>query len=110
MKRMLMLIIFGIFLILSACGTGDDGGENPSGTGGGVSDSSDADGIFKENCATCHGEDLSGGTGPDLTDVGQRLSEDEIEEVIEDGKGAMPSGLISGQEQKTVAEWLSDMK
>lgn len=53
---------------------------------------------------------MSGGTGPDLTDVGQRLSEDEIEEVIEDGKGAMPSGLISGQEQKTVAEWLADMK
>src|SRR5699024_9910831 len=41
-------------------------------------DTDDPDAIFEENCASCHGDDLSGDMGPNLQEVGGRLSQDEI--------------------------------
>src|SRR5699024_203400 len=70
----------------------------------------DSEEIFQSNCATCHGDDLSGDTGPDLTKVGDELSEDEIHDVIDNGKGAMPPGLVEGEEADKLAKWLSEMK
>src|SRR5699024_12021610 len=46
----------------------------------------DPEAIFSQNCASCHGDDLSGGMGPDLTKVGSELSADEIKDIIENGK------------------------
>ncbi|HLR08009.1 MAG TPA: cytochrome c [Bacillota bacterium] len=66
--------------------------------------------IFESNCASCHGDDLSGGMGPDLTDVGSRLSEEEIHEIIMEGKGDMPPGLATEAESEVLSEWLSDME
>src|SRR5699024_10616675 len=66
--------------------------------------------IFESNCASCHGDDLSGGMGPDLTDVGSRLSEEEIHEIIMEGKGDMPPGLATDAESEVLSEWLSDME
>src|SRR5699024_2505482 len=60
------------------------------------------------NCATCHGDDLSGGNGPDLTKVGSELSKDEIHDIIENGKGDMPQGIVVGEDADIVAEWLSE--
>src|SRR5699024_5861133 len=70
----------------------------------------DSDEIVQSTCATCHGDDLSGDTGPDLTKVGDELSEDEIHDVIDNGKGAMPPGLVEGEEADKLAKWLSEMK
>lgn len=47
--------------------------------------------IFQQRCASCHGGDGSGATGPDLTDVDDRLPTEEQVEVIRDGRGEMPS-------------------
>lgn len=113
MRKLLMSIVFGTFLVLGACGgDGGNGGgsEEPADSGGDKVDTSEAEAIFKENCASCHGDDLSGGTGPDLTDVGTRLSEDEIKTQIEEGGNGMPPNLVEGEELETMSAWLAEKK
>lgn len=111
MKKWLITVIFGTALILGACSGDDDSSEGQSTDNGDeTAEAPEGEEIYKNNCATCHGDDLSGETGPDLTEVGNRLSQDQIEEVIEDGKGAMPGGLVGGQDLPTVAKWLSEME
>lgn len=109
MKKWLIAIIFGAILVLGACGGNDDGGSNNTvNNGGETTDVSGAEDIFKQNCASCHGGDLSGGEGPDLREIGSELSKDEIEDQIENGGGGMPPGLISGDELDTIVQWLSE--
>lgn len=70
----------------------------------------DPEEVFSNNCATCHGDDLEGDSGPDLTDVGSDHSADEIDDIITNGTdGGMPAGVIDGDEKEAVVEWLSDM-
>jgi len=38
------------------------------------------------------------------------LSEDEILTVIQEGRGAMPAGIIEGEEAEAVAAWLSEQQ
>jgi cytochrome c-type protein NapC len=61
----------------------------PSGTGGAGGQFYDAHG-----CATCHAIDGKGGTsGPSLSDVGKRLSKEQLAEVVQKiraGKSSMP--------------------
>lgn len=68
----------------------------------------DGDAIYANSCAACHGADLSGAVGPDLTKVGSKLSEDEITEIVLNGKGDMPPISISQEEADVIAEWLSE--
>ncbi len=68
------------------------------------------DEIFANKCSSCHGDDLSGGMGPDLTAVGGTLSEDEILDVIINGQGSMPPGIAVGEEAEALAKWLSEKK
>lgn len=113
MKKWLMAVLFGTALVLGACGGGDDeaGDDNATEEDGGGDDQA-AEDIFEENCASCHGEDLSGQSGPNLQEVGAEYDEDEIADIIEEGKegdeGQMPGGLISGDDLDTVASWLAD--
>ncbi|WP_164216140.1 cytochrome c550 [Virgibacillus sp. YIM 98842] len=62
--------------------------------------------VFETNCASCHGADLSGGAGPELVEVGSRLSEDEIYNIIMQGQGSMPGGLVSEEEAQAISTWL----
>src|SRR5699024_4582263 len=64
--------------------------------------------VFQQNCATCHGDDLSGDNGPDLTKVGSEMSKDDIHDIIANGKGDMPPGIVAGEDDDIVAEWLSE--
>jgi|SRR5690625_3694303 len=70
----------------------------------------DPEEIFASSCAGCHGQDLSGGAGPDLTKVGSELSSDEIHDIIMNGQGTMPGGLVGNEEADLLTEWLSEMK
>lgn len=72
--------------------------------------SDDPEEIYASNCASCHGDDLSGAMGPDLTKVGGDLSEDDIDNVIMNGQGQMPAGLVSAEEAALLSEWLSEME
>ena len=111
MKKQLMALLFGSALVLGACGGGEDTAEPPADSGDGDTAAVDAEQVVQQNCISCHGENLEGqGNFPPLNDVGARLSEEEILGVIENGKGAMPAGIIEGEEATAVAKWLSEKK
>ncbi len=68
------------------------GGEESSEEGGGEQASTgdfDAEGFARDNCASCHGEDFSGGMGPAL--AGTSLDEATFTETVRNGKGSMPA-------------------
>src|SRR5690625_2118334 len=116
MKKWLMAVLLGTLFVLGACG-GGGANDNASDTDnaateedGGTTDSAKGEEVFQKNCASCHGDDLSGGAGPSLETVGADLSVDDIKNIIENGQGSMPPGLVSGDDQDAVAEWLATHK
>lgn len=103
MKKKLLALLMGTSLVLAACGGGEEAGSG---------DTAGADGekIYNQKCSGCHGGDLEGGAGPKLSDVGTRLSQEDIEKTIAEGKGTMPPKLVEGEDAKAVAEWLAGKK
>lgn len=107
MKKLLAAIMMvGLVIGLSACG-GKTETTVPAGP--------DAEKIVKTSCATCHGQNLEGTIGPKLADVGARLTQDQIAQVIKNGKtgsiGVMPPGLLTDQKQiDAVAAYLAAKK
>ena len=79
-----------------------------------VEPDSEAAQIFasQSSCTGCHGANLQGGMGPSLLGVGDRLSAEEIADVIKNGRGAMPPGAFTGSdaELNTLVEWLAKQK
>ncbi len=70
---------------------------------GGAAESGEA--LFADNCAGCHGEGgTGGGIGPTL--AGSGISDNEARAVIENGRGAMPAGLVEGEELEEVLAYL----
>ncbi|MCK8493491.1 PQQ-binding-like beta-propeller repeat protein [Spirosoma sp. RP8] len=70
--------------------------------------------LFAANCAVCHG---TGGKGseanqtaqayPDLTEVGKRLSKEQIEAILVTGRGRMPSfGHLSKEDREALVSYL----
>src|SRR5690554_845351 len=105
---------------LAACGGGDDaaeepadnntGTEEPADTGGETASAGNGEELYTaKNCASCHGQNLEGmgDAFPALTDVGSRLSQDEIKEVIQNGRGAMPAQNVTEEEATALSEWLA---
>jgi cytochrome c551 len=103
-KKKLLALLMGTSLVLAACGGGGDE------AGGGDSAGADPEKLFNQKCSSCHGGNLEGGVGPKLSDVGARLSKDEIESTIANGKGSMPPKLLEGEDASAVAEWLANKK
>ncbi|MYL55154.1 c-type cytochrome [Pontibacillus yanchengensis] len=70
---------------------GGSEGESEGNSGDTASINTEAAGyeIFKQNCASCHGQELGGGAGPNL--VNSKLSQDEIKQIVTNGKGSMPA-------------------
>ncbi|PLS17913.1 cytochrome C551 [Bacillus sp. M6-12] len=117
MKKKLLALLMGTSLVLAACGGDDSADKEPAEDKGSetTTETSDAgDGneakIFENKCASCHGMNLEGGVGPKLADAGSRLSKEDIEKIIAEGKGAMPPGLLEGEEASSVAAWLAAKK
>ncbi|WHX40207.1 cytochrome c [Mesobacillus sp. AQ2] len=103
MKKKLLALLMGTSLALAACGGGGD-------EAGGDKAGADPEKLFNQKCSSCHGGNLEGGVGPKLSDVGSRLSQDEIESTIANGKGSMPPKLLEGDDASAVAEWLANKK
>ncbi|WP_458411873.1 cytochrome c551 [Schinkia sp. CFF1] len=121
MNKKLLALFMGSALVLGACGGGGDTAKEPANNAGNTGTteqaapaaddvSAKAEGIFKQSCASCHGQNLEGGVGPDLTKVGTRLDQAGIENILANGRNAMPAGLIQGDDAKAVAEWLAAKK
>ncbi|WP_366161235.1 cytochrome c [Bacillus infantis] len=66
--------------------------------------------IYKQTCVSCHGINYEGGVGPSLYNVGSKYSEDEILNILINGKGSMPQGLISKEEASSMALYLMELE
>lgn len=104
MKGKLVTLLMGATLVLAACGGNEETTDDTVSAG-------DPEKIYTQKCSSCHGVELQGqGHFPDISAVGARLSQEEIETIILEGKGAMPPRLIEGEEAAAVAEWLAGKK
>jgi cytochrome c551 len=117
MMQKLLALLLGTSLVmgLAACGGGSDNKKDTSKDNGGgttqTSNASDAQKIFDQKCSSCHGGDMKGGMGPNLTKVGSKYSKAEILDILKNGKaGGMPAGLVTGDDANTMATWLSGKK
>jgi len=126
MKKAWIALIFGSALFLAACGGNDDEANNDNtvtedtttettddatDTGNDTANADKGEEIVKANCTSCHGGNLEGmGNTPSLADVGSRLSEEEILNVILNGRNGMPGGLIQGEDAEAAAAWLAQQK
>lgn len=112
MKKWLVAVLFGITLILGACGGGDDNNNNNVNNGdtNGASEADAGQDVFKDNCMTCHGGiGDGGGAGPDLAGVGDDHSADDIDDIIQNGTGSMqPQPQVSDDDREVLIDWLMD--
>ncbi|PLR85919.1 cytochrome C [Bacillus canaveralius] len=110
-----LIAVLGIALMffLSVKGLGDaeemankaEGGEEQADTA-----SANPEEIYQKSCIGCHGGDYQGGAGPALKGVGDRLSQEEIADIVVNGKGNMPPGLVAQDQAPAMAEWLAGIK
>jgi mono/diheme cytochrome c family protein len=63
--------------------------------------------LFGEQCAGCHGRGGTGGTGPALADSG--IDESKVVAAIEQGPGIMPAGIVTGQNQQDVVDYVLEI-
>ncbi|OJV16649.1 MAG: pyrrolo-quinoline quinone [Dyadobacter sp. 50-39] len=68
--------------------------------------------LYQMNCAACHGADKMGnhdGSYPSLANLEKRLKPTQIEAILQNGKGMMPSFThISEAERKSIIAYLSN--
>jgi mono/diheme cytochrome c family protein len=112
MRRTLAAVAFAIVLTVAvaACGGSSGGGSTdttpaattPAATGTEALAAIDGAAIFADNCAGCHGQDGSGGKGPDIRGEDNR---DKVVERVTNGGDAMPAfgGQLSTTEIDAVA-------
>ncbi|OIJ21466.1 hypothetical protein BKP45_01465 [Anaerobacillus alkalidiazotrophicus] len=70
------------------------------------SDTVTAEGLYQQACSSCHGGNLEGGGGPSLKNLSDKITVDEVSEIILKGSGMMPDGLVNEGESYLIAEWL----
>lgn len=109
MKLKLAALLLGTSFVLAACGGGGEEGNGTENQAGEETTAS-AEDLFKQNCASCHGQNLEGASAPKLAEVGSKYGEDEIKDIILNGRGGMPPGLLDESEATVVAEWLAAKK
>ncbi len=106
MKKTLLALLVGTSFLLAACGS-EEASDDSSGN---ETVASKGEQLYQKSCIGCHGGNLEGGVGPALDKVGSTLSQEEIETIILEGVGSMPSGIYKGEEATQVAEWLAEQK
>lgn len=112
-----LIMVFGIVLtlVLSFKGLGD-AKEMAKGTTSGTTGTTtqatatNPQDIYKTTCIACHGDQYQGVVGPSLHGIGKKLSVARIKQIITQGYGPMPSGLVSPQQADAMAKWVSQIK
>lgn len=79
-------------------------GEEPAGEGTDF----DPVAVYEANCASCHGANYEGGVGPAL--AGSELPVEEIAQVIAEGRGIMPGGLVAEENIDAMATWVAELE
>jgi cytochrome c551 len=129
-KLAAVVLIFTAFLAVSACQRNNNGAPDqtqapavspsapaaspgaPAASPSGPATTVDAQAVYQQNCVACHAADLHGGVGPNLQDVGARMSADQIAAKIAAGGGGMTAfkGVLSDAEIQGLASWLAAKK
>lgn len=61
--------------------------------------------VFQRECAACHGDGgRGGGVGPRLSGAG--IDAATVTAAVQQGRGVMPAGLVSGREEADVAAYV----
>ena len=68
----------------------------------------DTTSLYKNNCASCHGNDLKGAPPafPSLVDIGKRRTREQLTTVIRQGEGRMPGFDHLGKNINEIVEFL----
>lgn len=87
-------------------GSTTTGGGSTAPAGGAAGDATAGKTVFSANCTGCHMNDGmdAGGVGPKLAGLG--LTADRIETQVKNGGGAMPGGLVSGDDLTNVTAYV----
>ncbi|MFD2045002.1 cytochrome c551 [Ornithinibacillus salinisoli] len=109
MKKWLFAMLIVTALVLGACGGGDDDATD-NGDNGETTETAAGQEIYENNCAACHGADLSGGVGKDLREIGSKYSSDEIVDIIHNGIGTMQPQNVNNEDAEVLANWLAEKK
>ncbi|WP_170007696.1 cytochrome c550 [Bacillus fonticola] len=105
-----LIMVFGIGLVsfLSAIGLND---LNEAENGSEEVVVLEPEERYQQSCISCHGQNFEGGAGPSLLGVGERYSNEEIQDILLNGKeGGMPAGLVPQEELEPFVEWLSSLE
>ncbi|WP_152655239.1 cytochrome c [Oceanobacillus sp. CFH 90083] len=101
MKKGITALFLGMIFVLGACGNADDTNTSENLEAG--------EEVYRNNCAACHGADLSGNGAPELTDIGSKYSQEQIEDIVQEGIGSMPPQTqVEGADLEELASWLSE--
>ncbi|TQR18568.1 cytochrome c550 [Psychrobacillus soli] len=112
----ILIMAFGIglifFLSMEGVSNKEEMAQNEEATEGGETASAgefDPEALAQGKCIGCHGNSYEGqGAFPSL--VGTPLSEDEIKDVLANGKGAMPGGLVPAENIDAMAAWVKSLE
>ncbi|ATH93423.1 cytochrome C' [Bacillus glycinifermentans] len=107
MKTKLFTLFLAVSFVLAACGGNNESKDKNT---SGQTTANDGEEIYQQNCTGCHGKDLAGGSAPGLKEVGGKLKESEIKDIVVNGRGGMPGGLVKEDQAEAVAKWLSQKK
>ena len=70
-----------------------------------VGDATRGAAIFESTCSGCHGpEGSGGGVGPRL--AGSGVDSATVSSAVQQGRGVMPAGLVSGQDEADVVAYV----
>ncbi|MFK7691507.1 c-type cytochrome [Paenibacillus sp. HJGM_3] len=114
-RTLLVSLAAAVFIgLLSGCGAKSGGSEEAAGKPELLAAASaDTQAIYKKRCMSCHGDGLQGRIGPktDLTQVGGRLTAEQIEAQIRKGGNGMPAFQdLKAEEIAALRDWLAGLR
>lgn len=108
---LIMALGIGVIFFLSLEGVGNQeerAAEEQGEENGGETEAADGEAVAQANCIGCHGGDLTGGVGPSLVGLDD---EEHIRDVIANGQGTMPGGLVTDAAQvDAVVEYILSLE
>lgn len=114
----LLIAVFGLGLMFFLSLEGIDNAkemasEEKAAEGGGETAEGgefDPEAHYQSSCIGCHGSSYEGGAGPSLVGVGEKYSQEELQDILVNGKGGMPPGLVQPDNAEAMAAWVAEIK